>query len=117
MNPGEIELTAVPTGAAGNAIGAVSSDGSVLVLAPTFFDGEDGEDITAQNLAFAIANFSPGFSATVLGNVVLVSGPTGPLGNETAWYATGASPGNFLFFPDNHRLTFAEPYIGPYEIT
>lgn len=66
---------------------------------------------TATNLAAAI-NATPEYVANVAGAVVTVTGLTGPLGNEVAFFAGGASPNNFTFAPVN-RMSGAEPYIGP----
>ena len=66
---------------------------------------------TATNLAAAIAA-TPEYAASAVGAVVTVTGLTGPLGNEVAFYAGGASPNNFTFAPVD-RMSGAEPYIGP----
>jgi hypothetical protein len=81
-----------------------------------FLSGSDfaigaGVNNTATNLAAAI-DATPEYSAVAVGAVVTVTGLTGPLGNEVAFYAGGASPNNFTFSPPN-RMAGAEPYIGP----
>jgi len=117
INAGSIDLEAVPVGAAGNAVALTSSDGTVTVSGATFSGGLDSDENYALLLASVITASCPPFTATTMGNVILVSGPVGPIGNETAFYATGASPGNFTFSPAYLRMTNAEPFIGPYTFT
>ena len=113
-----VQLEAVPVGAAGNAVVLASSDLlTVAVSSPTFTGGLDPEENYALFLSQVITASCPPFIAGAMGNVVLVSGPVGPIGNETAFYPTGASPGNFTFSPDNLRMSGAEPFIGPYTFT
>jgi len=113
---GFLELAAVPSGAAGNAVTLASSNGTITISGATFAGGLDPDESTAANLTAAI-NTCPGYSATASSNVVTVEGLSGPIGNETAFYSTGASPGNFTFSPENLRMAGAEPFIGPYTFT
>lgn len=81
-----------------------------------FLSGSDfaigaGVNNTAANLAAAI-DATLEYSAVAVGAVVTVTGLTGPLGNEVAFYAGGASPNNFSFTP-NDRMAGAEPALGP----
>jgi hypothetical protein len=114
---GSVDLEAIPVGAAGNAVTLASSDGTVTVSGATFSGGLDADENYALFLAQVISASCPPFAAVAAGNAILVSGPVGPIGNETAFYATGASPGNFTFSPDNLRMAGAEPFIGPYTFT
>jgi len=75
-----------------------------------------GAGTTAANLAAAIGTL-PEFSASVLGAVISVEGLPGPLGNEVAFFSTGASPNNFSFSPVDRSMSGAEPRIGPPAIT
>lgn len=113
---GSIDLEAVPVGALGNAVTLTSSAGTITVSGPTFSGGLDPDESTALGFAQAISTFE-GYSAVAAGNVITVEGLTGPIGNETAFYATGISPGNLVFSPDNRRMAGAEPFIGPYTFT
>lgn len=89
---------------------------TVMVGKYEFLSGSDfaigaGVNNTATNLAAAI-DATPEYSASAVGAVVTVTGLAGPLGNEVAFYAGGASPNNFTFAPADH-MAGAEPYIGP----
>ena len=66
---------------------------------------------TATNLAAAI-DATLEYSAAAVGAVITVTGVFGPIGNEVAFFAGGASPNNFTFSPVN-RMDGAEPYLGP----
>lgn len=89
---------------------------SVTVGKYTFLSGYDfaigaGVNDTATNLAAAI-NATLEYSAAAVAAVVTVDGVTGPLGNEVAFFAGGASPNNFTFSPPD-SMSSAEPYLGP----
>jgi len=109
---GLVDLTAVPAGAAGNAVTLASNHASVTVSGVALSGGLDPDESTASNLASAV-NHLMGYSAVAAGNVVTVTGITGPLGNEVLFASTGSSPNNFVFSPDNLRMSGAEPAIGP----
>ena len=114
---GTFGLTAAAAGYAGNGITLASSAGNVTVSGATFSGGLDTTGVTAIALAEAI-DATLEFSAIASGDVVTVTGIAGPLGNEVAFYATGASPNNFTFTSDNyHAMSGAEPRIGPPSIT
>jgi phage tail sheath gpL-like len=81
-----------------------------FVLGSDFAIGA-GVNNTATNLAAAI-DATPEYTASAVGATVTVTGLTGPLGNEVAFCAGGASPNNFTFAPTD-RMSGAEPYIGP----
>ena len=81
-----------------------------------FLSGSDfaigaGVNNTATNLAAAIDATSE-YTASAVGAVVTVTGLTGPLGHEVAFFAGGWSPNNFTFSPAD-RMAGAEPSIGP----
>lgn len=67
---------------------------------------------TATNLQTAI-DALPGYSASVLGSDVTVTGPRGPIGNEVVLKATGVSPANFTITTFSGAL----PAIGAPTIT
>jgi hypothetical protein len=76
-----------------------------------------GTAATATNLGAAI-NALPGFSATVLGSDVTISGPPGPDGNDIVFEAiSGGDITNFTLSPTDGSLQSAEPIIGPPQIT
>jgi hypothetical protein len=113
---GAFTLEADTAGYAGNAITLASSvPADLSVSGATFSGGLDTTGVTAISLAAAI-DTTPEYSATATGDVVTVEGLTGPLGNEVAFYAGGASPNNFTFSPMD-RMAGAEPYIGPVVLT
>jgi len=79
-----------------------------------------GEDFaltgTTTDVALALSNAIdnlPGYSGTPVANVITVSGPTGPIGNEALFKATGSSAYLLTFSPTNGALSGAEPAIGP----
>lgn len=109
---GNVSLTAVPVGAAGNAVTLGTNGVSITISGATFTSGLDADESTAVNLAAAIANM-PGYAAVAAGNVVTVTGIPGVLGNGVLFAATGSSPNNFTLSPDNGRMSGAEPTIGP----
>lgn len=84
----------------------------------TDWDFAVGEDVatTASNLAAAI-DLLPEYSAAAVLEVVTVSGPVGPGGNEVAFVAGGSSPSNFTLSPSTGTLSGAEPFLGPPELT
>jgi len=69
-------------------------------------------DAVASRLEAAI-DALPGYTASVVGPTVTVTGPAGPTGNRTSFYGGGASPQNFTFSPDRRVLGSGEPSIGP----
>jgi hypothetical protein len=74
------------------------------------------ESLSPAALAAALSsavNDLPGYSASVLGAVVTVSGPTGPTGNFTEFKAGGSCPYMFSLNPSGGSLAGAEPSIGP----
>ena len=109
---GTVNLTAVPVGAAGNAVTLVTNGVSITVSGATFTSGLDADESTAVNLAAAISNM-PEYTAVATGNVVTVTGIPGMLGNEVLFAATGTSPNNFTLNPNDGRMSGAEPIIGP----
>ncbi|MDB4278167.1 hypothetical protein N9917_01055 [Deltaproteobacteria bacterium] len=117
---GVIDLTAVPMGTAGDAVGLITSDaGDITVSGATFSGGQDqtGQDATATSLAAAI-DALPGYSAPVPGaDTITVTGPAGPTGNTLRFDAlyTGAVE-NFTLTPDDGLFGSAEPTIGPPDI-
>lgn len=112
-----VVLTAVPVGAAGNALALATTDvGDVTVSGVTFSGGIDAADNTAVNLAAAIDDL-PDYSATALGDVVSVDGLFGPLGNYARFTSGGVSPQNLTFSPAEGTMSGAEPSIGPVDIT
>lgn len=109
---GVVNLLAQPVGAAGNAVTLASNHASVTVSGATLSGGLDPDESTAVNLALVI-DALPYYAAIAAGNVVTVTGLAGPTGNEVLFASTGSSPNNFLFSPDNQRMSGAEPSIGP----
>lgn len=106
-----ITLTAVTLkGTAGDAITLTTSD-ALDVSRTVFGGGVDNTAGTATAIGAAI-DMLPEYSATVIGSVVTVEGPTGPLGNQVSFYSEGFNPANFTFSTDGH-LEGAEPRMGP----
>ena len=67
----------------------------------------------AANLATAIGGL-PGFNATNLLNVITITGPNGPDGNEVRCSAVyRGSVQNFSIVPTNGFMSGAQPYLGP----
>lgn len=109
-----VNLTAVPVGAAGNALALATTDaGDVTVSGATFTGGVDATDTTAVALAAAISAL-PDFSAVVLGDTVTITGPFGPNGNDIRFAAlyTGVVQ-NFTLTPSDGFFAGGEPTIGP----
>ncbi len=109
---GTLNLTAVPAGSLGNAVTLTSSDPTITVSDATLTGGLDPDESTALNLSVAI-DALPEYSAVAASNVVTVTGLPGVLGNAVLFAATGSSPNNFTFSPDDQRMAGAEPKIGP----
>lgn len=106
-----IILTAVTLkGTAGDAITLTTSD-ALDVSKTAFAGGVNNTAGTATALGAAI-DMLPEYSASVVGSVVSVLGPSGPLGNQVAFYSEGFNPTNFTFSTDGH-LEGAEPRMGP----
>jgi len=114
----------------GNPAGSTINHGTGALLIDTTGDIPDAataitvdytavitDDNVATNLAAAIDGL-PGFSAVAALNVVTVTGPPGPNGNDTRCSAVyrGAVQ-NFTFVPATGFLSGAEPRIGPPAIT
>jgi len=67
----------------------------------------------ASDLAVFITTL-PGFTATVLANVVTVTGPAGPSGNDLSLEAYyGGAVSNYTFAPVDGYFGSGEPVIGP----
>jgi hypothetical protein len=109
---GTLNLTAVPAGSLGNAVTLTSSDPTITVSDATLTGGLDPDESTALNLSVAI-DALPEYSAVAASNVVTVTGLPGVLGNAVLFAATGSSPNNFTFSPEDQRMAGAEPKIGP----
>ena len=111
---GIVSLTAASgyPGTEGNAITLATSDaGDVTRSAATLTLGTNNTAGTATNLEAAIEAL-PGYSSSVVGSVVTVLGPSGPIGNQVAFYSEGFNPSNFTFSTDG-KLEDAEPHFGP----
>jgi hypothetical protein len=111
---GLVSLTAVPVGAAGNAVTLATTDVlDVTVSAATLANGVNAAASTATALASAIDDL-PGFSAVAVGSTITVTGPFGLDGNTQDFLATyrGAIQ-NYTLTPTDGVMTGAEPFIGP----
>jgi hypothetical protein len=113
---GTLNLTAVPFGSSGNAVTLASNGASITVSGATFTGGLDPDESTALNLSVAI-DALPEYSAVAASNVVTVTGLPGVLGNAVLFAATGSSPNNFTFSPEDQRMVGAEPAFGPLVIS
>ena len=115
---GVINLTAVPIGAAGDAVALVTSDVLDVTVSGAFMAGGiDATDTTAVLLAAAIDALED-YAAPVPGaNVITVTGPVGPIGNDLVFQAGGSSPASFTLVPVDGQFSGAEPFIGPPIIT
>ena len=109
----QVNLTAVAVGAAGNAVGTTSNDGTVTAVAATLTGGVDAGDNTATNIATAIDGIG-GYTAAAVGAVITVTAPPGPNGDNTFIDAeyTGTVR-NFTVVPNNWYMTGGQPYVGP----
>jgi len=108
-----VDLTAVPVGAAGNAVTLASSDGTVTVGGATLAGGIDAVDNTATAIAAAIDGIN-GYAAAAVGPVVTVTAPPGPNGNNV--FADAEYTGtvqNYTLSPSTWYMSGGEPYIGP----
>jgi hypothetical protein len=111
--PGQVELTAVPVGALGNAVTLTSSTGDVTVSGATLTGGVDADAGTATALA-AVIDALPEFTASAVGAVITITGPFGPNGNELLFEAIYAGVvANYTLTPTEGFLTAGEPFIGP----
>lgn len=112
----QVNLTAVSVGAAGNAVGTTSNDGTVTAGAATLVGGIDAGDNTAINIAAAIDGVG-GYATSAVGAVVTVTAPPGPNGDGTFVDVdyTGTVR-NFTVAPNNWYMTGGQPYIGPPDI-
>lgn len=109
-----VVLTAVPVGAAGNALALATTDaGDVTVSGATFTGGVDAPATTATNIAAAISAL-PDFSALAVADAVTITGPFGPNGNDIQFAAiyTGTVQ-NFTLSPNDGFFAGGEPTIGP----
>lgn len=119
---GHVEYTVppVPVNATGTITVASNAFGGPTTVRIGQYDFTSGEDFvigagvnnTAANLAAAI-DALPEYSAAAVGPVITVTGLAGVLGNAVLFAATGSSPNNFTFSPDDQRMAGAEPKIGP----
>lgn len=111
-----VNLTAAPTGAAGNAVTLASSNGTVTVSGATLAGGIDAVDNTATAIAAAVDGVG-GYGATAVGPVVTVTAPPGPNGNNT--FADAEYTGtvqNFTLSPSTWYMSGGQPYVGPPDI-
>lgn len=119
---GHVEYTVppVPVNATGTITVASNAFGGPTTVRIGQYDFTSGEDFaigagvnnTATNLAAAI-DALPEYSAVAVGAAITVTGLAGVLGNAVLFAATGSSPNNFTFSPDDQRMAGAEPKIGP----
>jgi hypothetical protein len=112
----QVNLTAVPVGAAGNAVSTSSNHPSVTASAPTMTGGIDAVDNTATNIASAIDGVN-GYDASAVGPVVTVTAPVGPNGNNAYIDATyTGTVRNFTLAPSDWYMAGGQPYVGPPDI-
>ena len=109
-----VSLTAAAAlpGVDGNAVTLATSDvGDVTRSGATLTLGVDNTAGTAANLS-AVIDTLPGYNSSVVGSVVSVLGPSGPIGNQVSAFSEGFNPSNFSFNTDR-TLEGAEPHFGP----
>lgn len=111
---GLVSLTAVPVGAAGNAVTLATTDVlDITVSGVALANGVNAASNTATALAAAI-DALPGFSAVAVGATITVTGPFGLDGDKQEFTASyrGAIQ-NYTLTPTTGFMTGAEPFIGP----
>ena len=117
-------LTGASTGATGEVTVANNTflgPTSLLLGEYTLTTGVDfevggGVNATATNLGAAI-DLLEGYSTSVVGPAVTITGPSGPVSNEVKFQASGVSPANFTLDPAEGSLSGGSPTIGPPVIT
>lgn len=103
INHGTGALTINTTGATPDNASAITASYTSVVT----------DDDVATNLAAAIGGL-PGFNAVAALNVVTVTGPFGPDGNEVHCSATyRGSVQNYTLVPADGFMSGAKPYLGP----